>query len=283
MNTDPVLPSLVATDLDGTLLDREGRVSDFTRRILEELDRRDVPVVFVTGRPTRWMETLWDAVGGHGLAICSNGAVVYDVAEHRIRSALTIDPATAAAVATRLREALPGTAFALEKTDVFAREPTFRAQHADPPGIEVGEFDALCDDRIIKLLALHREIVPETYWQRVEEAVGDLVTVTWSSVNAMVEISAHGVTKASTLERLCAEMGVLAEDVVAFGDMPNDVAMLQWAGSSYAMADAHPAAIAAATHRAPGHDVDGVASVLDDVFGLGLTRSGLGRPGSFTK
>ena len=102
----------MATDLDGTLLDRSGRVSNRTRAVLEQLEERGVPVVFVTGRPIRWMEHLWEAVGGHGLAICSNGAVVYDVATHTVQRALTIDPDTALEVARRLRTQLPGTHFA---------------------------------------------------------------------------------------------------------------------------------------------------------------------------
>ena len=67
----------------------------------------------------------------------------------------------------------------------------------------------------------------------------------------MLEISAAGVTKATTLAVLCEDLGVEAEEVIAFGDMPNDIAMLTWAGTSYAMADAHPTVIEAATHLAP--------------------------------
>ena len=62
----------------------------------------------------------------------------------------------------------------------------------------------------------------------------------------MLEISAAGVTKATTLAVLCEDLGVEAEEVIAFGDMPNDIAMLTWAGTSYAMAYAHPTVIEAA-------------------------------------
>ena len=43
------LPRLVATDLDGTLVRSDGTISPYTREVLDELDRRGVPVVFVTG------------------------------------------------------------------------------------------------------------------------------------------------------------------------------------------------------------------------------------------
>lgn len=263
------MPSLVATDLDGTLLDSTGQVSARTREVLDELDRRGVPVVFVTGRPIRWMEDLWDAVGGHGLAICSNGGIVYDVATHSVRRARTIEPEVGLRVADVLRRRIPGTTFALEKTGGFAREERFLGRHREPLGIPIGPLDRIFDNTVVKLLALHDEIAPETYWQRVDELVQDLVTPTWSSTFSLVEMSAKGVTKASTLADLAVELGVTRADVIAFGDMPNDIPMLQWAGTSYAMADAHPAARAAALHQAPGHDEDGVARVLADVFGLG--------------
>jgi Cof subfamily protein (haloacid dehalogenase superfamily) len=260
---------LVATDLDGTLLHTDGTVTARTREVLAELDARGVPVVFVTGRPVRWMESLWDDVGGHGLAICSNGGVVYDVAAHEIRTALTIDPDTLIRVGTLLRKEIPGTAFALEKTGGFGVEAAFISRHDVVRGIPVGPLEEHVDDTVVKLLAQHEDLAPDEFWSAVEEHAGDLVTTTWSSDHAMIEMSAKGVTKASTLERLCGEFGVAPADVVAFGDMPNDIPLLHWVGASYAMANAHPSVRAAALHEAPANDEDGVAQVLADLFGIG--------------
>ena len=91
---------------------------------------------------------------------------------------------------------------------------------------------------------------------------------TWSSSFALVEISAAGVTKATTLASLAAEMGLGPEEVVAFGDMPNDLPMLEWAGTSYAMANAHASVQELADHLAPSNDDDGVAAVLSELFAL---------------
>jgi Cof subfamily protein (haloacid dehalogenase superfamily) len=260
---------LVATDLDGTLLHSDGTVTAYTRAVLDELDRRGVHVVFVTGRPIRWMDSLWDAVGGHGLAICSNGGIVYDVASHSVRNALTIDPDTIVQVGKTLRKAIPGTSFALEKTGGFGVKETFMARHDRVRGIPTGPLEQIVDGTVVKLLAQHEEIAPEPFWQEVEEQVGHLVTTTWSSTFSMVEMSAHGVTKASTLERLAAELGVDSFEVVAFGDMPNDIEMLTWAGSSYAMANAHESVLGVAAHEAPPNDEDGVAVTLAELFDLG--------------
>jgi Cof subfamily protein (haloacid dehalogenase superfamily) len=269
---------LVATDLDGTLLRSDGTVSPRTRQVIDDLESRGVTVVFVTGRPTRWMDSLWEHVGDHGLAVCSNGGIVYDVAEHRVRSHRPIPVDVGREVAARLRSGIPGTTFALERTDGFAKEPEFRERYPVPADLDVAPIGELLDDRAVKLLSRHEELDPEEFWLAVDRLVGDLVTTTWSSVGALVEISAAGVTKATTLELLCEERGVAATEVVAFGDMPNDLPMLAWAGTSFAMADAHPSVLELADHIAPGHDDDGVAVVLEELFGLdaGGPRADLG-------
>ena len=260
-------PRLVATDLDGTLLDAEGRVSDRTRAVLDELDARDVPVVFTTGRPVRWMVDLWDAVGGHGLAICSNGGIVYDVARRAVRDVSAVPREVGLELAELVRAAVPGTSFAVEHTSGWASEVGF-PRHPDDNDSVQGEWESIWTDDVVKVLAVHRDLDPEDFWRRVQDAVGDLVTTTWSSTYALVEISAAGVTKATTLASLAAELGSGPDEVIAFGDMPNDLPLLEWAGTSYAMANAHPSVRESADLLAPGNDEDGVAVVLTDLFDL---------------
>jgi Cof subfamily protein (haloacid dehalogenase superfamily) len=262
------MPSLVATDLDGTLLHTDGTVTAHTREVLARLDELGVPVVFVTGRPIRWMDSLWEHVGGHGLAICSNGGIVYDVARHEVRTALTIEPEVCLQVGRALRRAIPGTTFALEKTGGFAISSDFAPRPETPVDIPRGSLKEIVDGTVVKMLARHDEMAPDAFWHLVEEHVGSLVTTTWSSSGALVEMSAKGVTKASTLARLAGSLGVAQADVVAFGDMPNDIDMLLWAGTSYAMENAHPSVRRVASRVAPPNDEDGVAVTLATLFGL---------------
>lgn len=262
-------PRLVATDLDGTLLDSQGRVSVRTRAVLDELDAAGVPVVFTTGRPIRWMEELWEAVGGHGLAICSNGGIVYDVARREVRDYRAVPREVGLSIAEQVRAAVPGTSFAIEHLAGWTSEVGFPSHADDRSSARTqGDYSEIYRDDVVKILAVHRELDPEEFWERVEAAVGTEVVTTWSSSFALVEISAAGVTKATTLATVAAEMGLGPEDVVAFGDMPNDLPMLEWAGTSYAMANAHPSVQDLADHLAPHHDEDGVAAVLADLFGL---------------
>ncbi len=79
----------------------------------------------------------------------------------------------------------------------------------------------------------------------------------------MLELALPGVNKAVTLAGYAASLGIDAADVVAFGDMPNDIEMLRWAGDGYAMASGHPEAIRAAGQQAPHFDDDGVAQILE--------------------
>jgi Cof subfamily protein (haloacid dehalogenase superfamily) len=259
---------LVATDLDGTLLHTDGTVTDRTRRVLEALEDNGVTVVFVTGRPIRWMEDLWVHVGGHGLAICSNGGIVYDVHARAISKSRTIPADLGLKVAELVRDAVPGTTFALETLDGFAKEAEFMPRLPPPPDLAVGPLSEIFDHSAVKLLARHEEMDPEDFWAKVESTVGHLVTTTWSSTGALVEISGMGVTKATTLELLCAERHIDSSEVVAFGDMPNDLPMLEWVGTSYAMANAHPMVLELADHVAPSNEDDGVAVTLEKLFDL---------------
>lgn len=260
------LPRLVATDLDGTLLHSDGTVTARTREVLTAVEAAGVTVVFVTGRPVRWMDDLWEHVGGHGLAIVSNGGILYDVHERAVRMARPIPVEVGLEAATVLRRAVPGTTFAMERLDGFAKEAGFMPRLPPPPDLHVGPVEEVFDEQVVKLLARHDEIAPEEFWFQVESHVGHLLTTTWSSVGALVEMSAAGVTKASTLELVCRDRDIPASEVLAFGDMPNDLPMLEWVGTSYAMANAHRSVRDLADHIAPSNDEDGVAEVLARVF-----------------
>jgi hydroxymethylpyrimidine pyrophosphatase-like HAD family hydrolase len=97
-----------------------------------------------------------------------------------------------------------------------------------------------------------------------QEALGDLAEATHSNpARSVIEMSAHGVSKATTLACLCASRGIAAADVLAFGDMPNDLPMLTWAGAAVAVANAHPQVLSAVSHHTGTNDGDGVARILE--------------------
>jgi hydroxymethylpyrimidine pyrophosphatase-like HAD family hydrolase len=166
-----------------------------------------------------------------------------------------------------LREAAPGTAIALECLGGYRHEPAYVDLHPTPLDMRVGELGELWDEPAAKVLAQHLSLDPDDFRARVIDAVGETATPTWT-IDHLMEISAAGVTKGGALSDLCRRLGVTPEEVVAFGDMPNDLAMLTWAGTSYAVANGHESVLAAADHVAPRNSDDGVAVTLARVFGL---------------
>jgi hydroxymethylpyrimidine pyrophosphatase-like HAD family hydrolase len=86
-----------------------------------------------------------------------------------------------------------------------------------------------------------------------------------------IECTAAEATKGAALAAWCAGRGIAAADVIAFGDMPNDVSMLAWAGRSYAMAGAHAEAVAVATDRAEPAAEDGVAKAIEALLDRAIT------------
>lgn len=259
---------LVATDLDGTLVRSDGTISPRTREVLAAVEAAGVPVVFVTGRPLRWTREVFDLVGDVGLAIVSNGALVWSVADDRATLERSFDTLAGLEVCRRIREAVPGSVFAAESLAGISLEHDFVERHHVPDGSFRGRLDDLFDAPAVKVLARHEDLSPEEFWAHAEQAIGDRGVITWSSTSTLLEISAPGVTKATTLEVVAADLGVDADGVIAFGDMPNDLPMLAWAGTSYAVANAHPTVLAAADEVAGANDDDGVAEVLAGRLGL---------------
>ncbi|MCZ7417616.1 MULTISPECIES: Cof-type HAD-IIB family hydrolase [unclassified Streptomyces] len=271
----PRAPRLIATDLDGTLLHDDRSVSERTVAALAAAEKAGIEVFFVTGRPARWMDVVSEHVHGHGLAICANGAAVVDL--HRGREIVEVrelSPRAALAVVGALRDVAPGVAFAVERVGGFHHEPAYPPFFEDP-GAEVapvgkllGEGGRDAEQPVLKLLAHHPELDPDAFLQLARRAAGEFAEFTRSSPTALLEVSGRGVSKAGTLAHCCAERGIAPEEVVAFGDMPNDLEMLTWAGTSYAMANAHPEVRAATTFQTLSNNDDGVAVAIEALLTL---------------
>ncbi|MFI7339283.1 HAD hydrolase family protein [Streptomyces sp. NPDC050085] len=269
-------PRLIATDLDGTLLRDDKTVSPRTVAALAAAEEAGIEVFFVTGRPARWMDVVSDHLHGHGLAICGNGAAVVDLhggpGNHRFVTIRELAVPDALDVVRVLRTAAPGTSFAVERTGGLHHEPTYPPLHLDPgesvaPAEKLLAGDAaVADQPVLKVLAYHPELGPDAFLTLARTAVGDLAAITRSSPSALLEISERSVSKASTLALCCEERGISPAEVVAFGDMPNDMEMLAWAGTSYAMGNAHPDVLTAATGVTATNNDDGVARVIEDIL-----------------
>jgi hypothetical protein len=204
--------------------------------------------------------------------VCGNGAVVYDLGAERIVRTRALTTQAVRGVVAALRTALPAASFALETLDGYRREPAFMPRHDAARLAMAGTLDELLADDpvVVKVLCRDEEATADAMLALARPALVDVAEPVHSDASgSMVEVAALGVSKASTLAQLAVDWGVAAADVVAFGDQPNDVPMLRWAGRGYAMADGHPEALEAADHVAPACADDGVAQVIERLLAGG--------------
>lgn len=273
MSGDPVdrpmtRPRLVASDLDGTLLDPSGAVTERTARAWRRLGEEGIETVIVTARPPRWVDHLAALTGDHGVAICGNGAFLYDVASRRMLETHGLDPALVHELIADLR-AIDGIAFSAELATGFHREPSFATfpllGDAEADAETIGGLESL-DQPVGKLLARAEGMAPDAFLARVAEVIGDRARLSISSGCGLAEIGPAHVTKARALEAWCRTRGIDAADVWAFGDMPNDIPMIAWAGTGWAVANAHPDLLAVADRTCGDNTEDGVAAVLEEML-----------------
>jgi hypothetical protein len=260
---------LVATDLDGTIVRSDGTISERTAKALARAEEAGAAVVLVTGRPPRWIHPVAEATGHHGIAICSNGGIVYDLHDERIVESFLIPAKTVVEVVDILGSALPELSFAVETGDDVYRSHGYRSGwdvNPDPDSISFS-IDEITKYEAAKLLASHPSMDVDELLTRTRDLVRHLVEPTHSNGRGLLEMGALGVSKATTLARFAEELGIDAEEVVAFGDMPNDLPMLAWAGTAYAVANAHPQVLEAVERVTASNDDDGVAQVLEQLFG----------------
>jgi hydroxymethylpyrimidine pyrophosphatase-like HAD family hydrolase len=260
-------PGLVATDLDGTIIRGDGTISDRTVAAFARVEAAGALFVLVTGRPPRVMRSIAEAFWHRGTAICANGALSYDMRTETIEALHLIPPPVLAAAAAALRAAVPGIGIAVEYPDGHAADTVYQALNWDLnqsiPRLPDAELFARPGS---KLLGRHFGYTCDDLLALALPALDGLVSVTHSNSKGLVEAGALGVSKASVVAEIAAAHGIGRESVVAFGDMPNDLPLLAWAGTSCAVANAHPAVLAAATYVIGSNEEDGVAAYLEKLY-----------------
>ena len=272
-------PKLIALDLDGTLLNSQGEVSERSVAAIRGLKAQGVRVVLCTGRPPRYVRTLAEKLELADLVLAFNGAVVVNFATDEFEYRHGLDRDLARQAVARLRACHPEVMAGLEtrrgwywdsallelrRAGLEARGLPFPTGHGDVCDF-LGE-DA--SDGAVKLLFRHPDLSAPT----LAEALHGLpLYATWTS-EKLLEVMARSVNKREALEHLCEKFGLDAADVAAFGDQNNDREMLAWAGYGVAVANAAPEAKLAADFVTGSNDADGVAAVLEGWLNEGSKR-----------
>ncbi|WP_068188583.1 Cof-type HAD-IIB family hydrolase [Mycobacterium sp. UM_CSW] len=265
------LPALIACDVDGTLFDESETISPRTRDAVRAAVAAGTQFVVATGRPPRWIRPVVEALGFAPIAVCANGAVLYDPANDRVLSSRTLAVDTLAELAELATRVIPGAGLAVERigerahdtaTPQFISSPGYEHAWLNPDNTEVSIADLLSAPAI-KLLIRKAGARSSDMAAELAKHVGIEGDITYSTNNGLVEIVPLGISKASGVEEVAKPQGITSDEVVAFGDMPNDIPMLLWAGHGVAMGNAHPDVLAAADEVTTPNSDDGVGRVLE--------------------
>ncbi|WP_159717974.1 HAD family hydrolase [Actinomyces marmotae] len=267
---------IVALDVDGTILDRDGRVSDRLHAALSRLTATGAQIVVSTGRSVFASLPVAHHIGvRHGWMVCANGALTLRLDPglergHEVIDSVTFDPAHVISI---LRQAIPEGIFAVEVPD-----EGFLVTRLFPDG------ELIEDQRVVS----HEEIISRPVNRVVLRApamgleeFSALVRSTGSSTveeysigwTSWLDVAPEGVSKATALAGLAARLGTDASQVVAVGDGTNDIEMLRWAGLGVAMGSAPESVKASADIITESVWHDGCAAVLDALVDLLSTRS----------
>ena len=264
-------PKLIATDLDGTIVNHDGVITQRTINAFIKARDLGVEMFFVTGRPPRWMPEIREAFG-FGNAICGNGAMLYDLMGDTVLEEWLIEVADQQESVVRLRRSIPEVSFAVESHSYFHREKAYIPRwDVGLDNIGVNSIEEVIKSPALKMLARcsQQNLSSDEMLEIAIRELDGLVTVTHSNPHdSLLEISALGVSKGSTLARMAARLGITAEDCVTFGDNPNDFSMLEWSARSYAMSSGHPDGKNHAKSVAGRCEDDGVAIAIETLLEL---------------
>ena len=264
-------PKLIGTDLDGTIVAHYGYISERTKIALSQAHQAGIHIYFVTGRPIRWMVEIKNNFD-FGTGICGNGAMLYDFINEKVLEEWLFSVENQIKAVKRLRDVIPSIHFAVEIGENFHREKKYIPKW--DVGMDDSGVDRIEDTMVapaLKLLARCNEgqYTSDQMLDLATKALSGIATATHSNFHgSSIEISALGVSKGSTLEKIAVRHGLTAQDCVTFGDNPNDFSMLSWASRSWGMADGHPDLMKYAKYKTDAHQEDGVAKVIERLLEL---------------
>jgi Cof subfamily protein (haloacid dehalogenase superfamily) len=262
---------VVATDLDGTLLDPSGEVTARTANAVSAARSAGIHVVPITGRPPQAMWHLADQAGLGPFGICSNGAALVDTERRTVLEVEPIAADIADGLVDLLRNEFPGILLACDDLDYFIYERGFFRTPVDwdEEMREVDDIRPSVRKGCVKLIARSPGHSALQLIELVEDHLAELAHVTTSGLD-WVDIGAVHVSKAYALQRLCDRLGVDLGEVVAIGDNHNDLSVLASAGIAMAPANAIPEVLAVAHRILPHNGEDGVAELLEELTRLRL-------------
>ena len=278
METPGPAPKLVASDVDGTIITSQERILPQVRDVIVRAVQAGTEVALATGRPHRWIFPVLDQLPIRPVCVTANGAVVYDSANDQVIASHTLAPDTMTEVLDLAKEAfhgVGGVAVACERVGRSAFDPEEEMFVVAPDFLNTWEeqgFGVLPEYEVIsepavKMLLRHEGLsAPEMFDILAPFLDPDVAHVTFSMNEGLLEVAAPGVTKALGVSTLATMHGIDQSEVIAFGDMPNDIEMLAWAGIGVAMGNARDSVKDVADFVTGTNNEGGIARVLERWF-----------------
>ncbi len=256
---------MIATDIDGTMLRSDGSMSPRVQVALHRAEAAGIHVVPATGRPQMVAENVIEILGLNNYWVFANGAVTRHLDRGETVRAFWMDPSVAQGLVVELRAKFPGAGFAMEFDTDISYEPGFEKLVPNKPRVRpIADVLDGVHGRIQKVLVFHDELGLDALYSAVKAELGDHGVVSYSGLN-FIEVAGRLVTKAVALDALCGDLAIDPSEVAAFGDNHNDIAMLEWAGRSYAMANGTDDSKEAADEVIGASDDDGLAVKVEEL------------------
>ena len=264
---------LIAMDMDGTLLNPAGQVTEYSRRILRECEARGIKIVLASGRSFYNLREFYKDIGLKSPVLSVNGVRADDSPMGPLLFDSVLDEEiTRTALGVLRREKV--------HFDLFTRDEIY-SEYLNPLYDWHDKNEVILTDGMRQEIVVEnpertdREGAPHAYkliimspdgaqLQRIADELRPLNIDITTSGGYNIEVAQPGVNKGSGLKKLAGHYGIKREQVMAFGDYLNDLEMLEWAGESFAMENAIPEIHAIARHKARSNAEDGVARAIEE-------------------
>ena len=266
--------SLVATDLDGTLLLQNKHISKRTYDVLKKANENGVHVVIATGRSFSALPESIFKIDGMRYVVTSNGANIIDLKDNEVIYKNCIDAAQIPKIIDFLKgrpyilEVFTGGKAYMSKSDY----DKFRSRTIDFRPIEyvlqtripiadIFEFTSK-NASAIENININFDSLSDKPKAYEELLKFDNITVT-TSFDFNLEIGGNTTSKGDALNFLTQMLGLTSKNVLSIGDNPNDSSMLGFSEIAVAVENAHEDIIKLADHITSSNDEDGVAKAVE--------------------
>lgn len=285
---------LVAIDLDGTMLNRYGIVTEKTKQVIEQVQKNQIEVIIASGRPIDSIKTIAKEIKSENYFISGNGAILYDIKKDEILYENTLKKSKVLDIIKICEENSIFYNIYTEKEIIsktlnynvlYYYKENLNKDEENKTHINIVEdiYDYILnrDEKIIKItICDNNQTIFNSIIRRLNE-IGEIEVLDVSHMSRKTikqgtediaikyfytEISAKNVNKWNALEFLAEKMNIKKEEIITIGDNINDKKMIEGAGLGIAMQNGAPDVQKIADYVTESNDNDGVAKALETVL-----------------